>query len=534
MKENGNLKKHGNAPASSDDIEMQLAQLQRRHDLLLNTIDDGVHGVDADGNILFENRAAAQLLGRVPGELLGQPAHTALHHTKADGSSYDIAECPIDASFRDGRARRVCGDAFWRKDGSALPVDYSVTPMENDGGKITGTLVVFRDITRAKKLEAQFLRAQRIESIGMLAGGIAHDLNNILGPILMSVDLFKGRMTEPNDLDLLETVETSARRGAEMVKQVLSFARGIEGQRMLIRPAQLLREFEKIAGETFPKSISVAVSSREDLPAMLGDPTQLHQVLLNLCVNARDAMPDGGRLTLTATQMHIDAQFAGMHPHAMPGTYLVIEVADTGTGMPPEIVAQMFNPFFTTKETGHGTGIGLSTSLAIVKSHGGFILVESAPGRGSVIRVFLPPDAAAAKPHVGESESQMPRGNGELILVIDDEAGIRSVTSRTLAEFGYRAVTAADGAEGIATYAQQSEEIAVVLTDMMMPVMDGASAIRVLKKMNPDVKIVAVTGLSAQGTEAEVAEAGVKHFLRKPYTAETMLKMLRDALLAAG
>ena len=511
---------------SPDDSQ---ARLKQHFDLVLGAIAEGILGVDLDGTITFANSAARRLLQWDDDALIGRQAHGTMRRAGAGAPADNSPDRPIDATFRDGNVRQVKGDFFLRKDGTEFPVDYSVTPIEYERGGITGALVVFRDVTEERKLEAQFLRAQRIESIGALTGGIAHDLNNILGPILMAVDLFKMRLHDPGDLDLLGTVESSARRGAEIVRQVLSFARGFEGQRVIIRPVHLLREMEKIAAETFPKSIVVSTSEDDSVGTLVGDPTLLHQVLLNLCVNARDAMPEGGRLRLSASHEAIDEQFAAMHPHAKPGSYIVIEVADSGMGMRPEVAGKIFDPFFTTKEIGKETGIGLSAVLAIVKSHGGFVIVESTPDCGTAFRVYLPPDAEG--PEITDAgPGDLPRGSGELILLIDDEAAVRSITGRTLEAFGYRVATACDGAEGVAIYAQRCNKIAAVVTDMMMPVMDGATTIRVLTRINPAVKIVAASGLAARGIEAEIAVQGVRHFIRKPYTAEALLKMLRDLL----
>ena len=517
----------------TDTLDHPFAQLHRQHELVLATIVEGVLGVDREGAITFANCAATRLLKWQEPELIGRHAHATIHSGTIDGQPDLPFDSPIDATFRDGNVRRVQGDAFLRKDGTEFPVDYSITPVENERGIITGALVVFRDVTKERKLEAQFLRAQRIESIGALASGIAHDLNNILGPIMMAVDLFKMRMHDQNDLNLLGTLESNTRRGAEIVRQVLSFARGFEGQRVIIRPLHLLCEIQKIASETFPKSIIVSTEANDDVGTLVGDPTLLHQVLLNLCVNARDAMPAGGRLRLSSSHAVIDEQFAAMHPHAKPGSYIVIEVADTGVGMRPEVVAKIFDPFFTTKEIGKGTGIGLSAALAIVKSHGGFVIVESAPDCGTVFRVYLPPDAEGPEPAVA-GPADLPRGNGELILLIDDEPAVCSITGRTLEAFGYHVLTAGDGADAVAIYAQRHEEIAVVVTDMMMPVMDGATTVRVLMRINPLVKIIAASGLAAKGLDAEAAAQGVKHFVHKPYTAETMLKTMREVLHPAG
>ena len=369
------------------DIENELAQLRRQHESVLDAIGDGIQGLDADGKILFENPSAARLLGRAPGELLGQSVRETMCHSHPNEST----ECPIDATFRDGRARRVRGDLFRRKDGSGFPVDYSVTPMENERGKMTGALIVFRDATETKKHEAQSVRARRIESIGKLAGGVAHDMGNALNPIFMAVDLFKRKVSDPGDIELLEIIETSARRGTEMVRQMVSFADGIEGRRVIIHPAQLLREIEKIVGATFPKSITVATSATEELPALRGDPAELHDALLHLCTNARATLTGGGTLTLTATHAHLDAGFAAENPPAQPGHFIVIEVAESSAAQ--EVSGRMCLPFFEMGKAAQTARIGLTTAHAIVKSHGGFILVENESERGKIFRIHLPAEA---------------------------------------------------------------------------------------------------------------------------------------------
>jgi nitrogen-specific signal transduction histidine kinase/ActR/RegA family two-component response regulator len=391
------------------------------------------------------------------------------------------------------------------------------------------------DLTERKKLEQQFLRAQRMESIGTLAGGIAHDLNNVLAPIMMSIDLLKGTSSHPQAGQILAAVESSARQGAEIVRQVLSFARGLDGERVEIQTKHLVEDLKNIVGSTFPKNIQAEFFVPVDVWTILGDPTQVQQVLLNLCVNARDAMPEGGHLVLGVENCVLDAHYAAMNPGTRPGRYVQINVVDTGTGMPPGVIDKIFEPFFTTKEIGKGTGLGLSTVMAVIKSHDGLVQVESEPGRGTTFKVFLP----AAETSADEQKKvtpllALPRGQGETVLVIDDEASIVTITSQTLESFGYRVLTATDGAEGVALYAIHQEEIAVVITDVMMPVMDGAATIRALVWINPAIKIIAASGLDANGSRINVADPNVRHFLTKPYTARTLLTTLRATLEEAG
>ncbi len=405
-------------------------------------------------------------------------------------------------------------------------------PILGEDGTIRQWIGIHTDITERKKLESQFLRAQRMESIGTLAGGIAHDLNNSLAPIMMSIELLRMKFGDPESQELLATLSSSAKRGADMVGQVLSFARGVEGRHMEVQASHVIKDIEKIANDTFLKNIQVRTIMAHDLWTIMGDPTQVHQVLLNLCVNARDAMPDGGTLTLSAENILIDEHYAGFVAEAQSGPYLVLQVEDTGSGMPAGVIEKIFDPFFTTKEIGKGTGLGLSTSLAIVKSHGGFMRVYSEPGKGTKFKVYFP-----ARPEVStETEvkitAEMPRGNGEIILLVDDEASVRHITQQTLQAFGYRVILAADGVEAVSIFSRQGPEIAVVLTDMMMPVMDGPTLIRVLRKLKPTLPIIGASGLSATQGGPQSGSLDPNYFLPKPYMANELLKILRDILTA--
>jgi PAS domain S-box-containing protein len=377
--------------------------------------------------------------------------------------------------------------SYLRKDGSYAVVQARGNVIRDASGKGIRMVGGMTDITEHKKLLNQYLRAQRMESIGTLAGGIAHDLNNVLSPILMSMDLLRLKEKDPSNLKLLNTVEQSARRGADLVRQVLTFARGAEGGRhVAIKVEHLLKDIARIADETFPRAIRTEIHLERDLAAITGDATQLHQVILNLVVNARDAMPDGGTLSLSAENVTIDPQYAATSREAKPGAYLCVTVTDTGTGIPADKLDRIFEPFFTTKEMGKGTGLGLSTAHAIVKSHRGFFTVYSEVGKGSTFKIYLPTDpnlrSTAVTPH---AVAEIPRGHGETILVIDDEAPILSTTQQTLESFGYKVMTAQDGAEAIAIYAQHREIIAAVITDMVMPIMDGIATVNALMRVNP-------------------------------------------------
>ena len=489
---------------------------------LIDQARDAILVRDLNFQVSFWNKAAERIYGWSKAEAVGRQLDELL---KPDCDRLRDAE----QSLRD--AGEWLGELdYVTKTGSKVTVDCRWTLLRDESGQPSSYLQIETDITERKLIEQQFLRAQRMESIGTLAGGIAHDLNNVLGPILMALDLLKGTATDPVSLDLISVVEGSANRGADMVRQVLSFARGIEGQRVEVQVRHIIRDVQKIADDTFLKHVEVRSCVPLDLWTILGDPTQIHQVLLNLAVNARDAMPNGGTLTFTAENLEMDEHYAGLILDAKPGPYVEIQVEDTGTGIPREIIEKIFDPFFTTKEIGKGTGLGLSTTLAIVKSHEGFVRVSSDPGRGTKFKLFLPAQKGAASLRNVDPDADMARGTGQLILVVDDEEVVRTITSRTLSAFGYKVILAADGTEALAVYAREGEKIAAVLTDMMMPIMDGIATIQVLRKMNPRLPIIAASGLASKEQISHAANLGVKHFLPKPYTTKALLKALQAVL----
>jgi CheY-like chemotaxis protein len=368
-----------------------------------------------------------------------------------------------------------------------------------------------------------------MESIGTLAGGVAHDLNNILTPIIMSINILKGASNTPQTTKILESIELSAKRGADIVRQVLSFARGLESERIAVQPGLLLKDLESMIKDTFPKDIRLQFHVPDDAWTILGDPTQVQQIVMNLCVNARDAMPNGGTMAVSVENRVFDEQYSAMNLQVKPGRYVNISVSDSGTGMPPELLDKIFEPFFTTKELYKGTGLGLSTVMAIVKSHQGTINVYSEPGKGTTFNVYLPAMEVSAEPRKEQAETEfMPRGNGETILVVDDESSILTITSETLMTFGYRVLTASNGTEAVSIYSRYKDEIAVVLTDMMMPVMDGPATIRALREVNSAIRVVATSGLNDEAVNK--SGVGVNHFLTKPYSTPTLLKTIRAVL----
>jgi PAS domain S-box-containing protein len=493
---------------------------------LLDKARDAILVRDLEGKILFWNKGAERMYGWTRQEAVGRNVSD-IFYTNPKRFE-EVNGLTISQGEWHGELQHLT------KDRRELTIEARWTIIRDNEGHPKSVLAINTDITDRKKLEAQFMRAQRMESIGTLAGGVAHDLNNILAPIMMSIDILKEISENPQARSILETIEVSAKRGADIVRQVLSFARGLEGQRIEVQPKHLLKDLENIIKDTFPKDIRLQFSIPNDIWTILGDPTQVHQILLNLCVNARDAMPNGGNLTIGVENCVLDEQYAAMNIQAKPGRYVNISVTDSGTGMPADLIDKIFEPFFTTKALNKGTGLGLSTVMAIVKSHDGIVNVYSEPGKGTTFKVYLPAMETSTEARKEQAEAaSLPRGNGETILVIDDEASILTITSQTLQAFGYRVLTAADGADALSVYVQNRNDIAVVLTDMMMPVLDGPATIHALLRINPAVKIVAASGLNANGGVAKASGAGIKHFLTKPYTAGTLLKVMRAILAEA-
>lgn len=495
---------------SAERIGEQAALLDLAHDaIMVRSMED---------RILYWNHGAQKLYGWNAQEVLGKEASGFLHNDDpfAVNSSRTAL---LETGEWTGECKHL------RKNGGTVTVRSRWSLVRDERGEPKSILIINTDITEQKKIEAQFLRAQRLESIGTLASGVAHDLNNVLSPILMSAPLLHTDLDAELREKIITTIEQSAERGAQIVKQVLTFARGVEGERVLIDPSHLLKEMVQIAEQTFPKSIRVTSRYPEDLWLVEADPTQFHQILLNLSVNARDAMPNGGTLQLAAENFEVDEHYASMMPGAEPGVYVLITATDNGLGIPSEIVDKIFDPFFTTKDLGVGSGLGLSTVLGIVKSHGGFLAVESEPGTGSTFKVFLPAISGTAT-LAAETETA-PEGKGETILVVDDEPAILAAAKLILERQNYRVLGANDGPEALAVFAQEMSKIDVVMTDLMMPFMDGVAVVRSMKKMKPDVRIIASTGLDERTRLSELQGLGVNASLPKPYNRAKLLETLR-------
>jgi PAS domain S-box-containing protein len=487
---------------------------------LLDIAHDAISVRDLDDRILYWNRGAERLYGWTAEEVIGKSAVDLLIRVPP-------AELSAARQALLSRGEWSAEVRHGTKDGREILVETRWTLVRDDQGRPRAKLVVNTDVTEKRRLEGQILQSQRLESIGVLAGGIAHDFNNLLTPMLMSIKLLREDRPADERAGMLSTLQAGAERGAELVRKLLSFAGGAGGERGPVAIPAAVREVQGIVAHTFPKSVRLDVRLSAGVRPVLADATQLSQVLLNLSVNARDAMSDGGTLTVSAADVTIDPDEAARHPDAAPGEYVRLEVADTGCGISPDIADRIFDPFFTTKRAGHGTGLGLSTVRGIVRSHGGFVTVASRPGRGTRFAVYWPVAAGAAA--VAPSPVPVPPpslGDGSVVLVVDDEAPILHAARTTLESAGYRVLTARDGRAAVDLYRRHAGSVAAVVLDVMMPGLDGAATLAELRELDPDARVLLTSGLRLPPALAATAREAGAPFLPKPYSADQLLTAL--------
>lgn len=505
-------------------------QQMREQAALLANATDAICVIDMDGLIIFWNKSAERLYGWTAAEAVGKPAPNLLFAKDSHRPSQAFKTI-IEKHGWEGELRQV------NKTGREIIVQSRWTLMHDSSGAPKSILVINTDISEQKAFEARFLRAQRLESIGRLAAGIGHDLNNVLSPILMISQLLAPKLKDENDKKLMETLEASAQRGAEMVKQILSFSRGMEGTNGVVELKRVIDEQVKIGRQIFPPEVTVEGHVAKDLWPVQGNATQLFQMLMNLCVNARDAMANaekngtgGGTLTVQAENVVLDHEYVQLHREAKPGPHVVLTVSDTGPGIAPGILDKIFEPFVTGKRGGKGSGLGLFTVSTIVKNHQGHLQVKSEPGKGTAFKIFLPALSENIRVHTCPSvvsSPAPPRGNGEWVLVVDNEVSVREITTATLEHFGYRVLTAGDGTEALARYAKYQDRISLVVSDLVMPYMDGPSTIRALRRMNPALKIMAVSGRLE--SKPALGQPDIP-FLEKPFSSEKLLVCVHKIL----
>ena len=508
-----------------DVTERKLAEHRIRQQAeLLDKTRDAVIVCDLNYDILFWNRGAEKIYGLSVEEVLGRSIVDVLLAGNVQELETIRAEFEPLEKLNHVAKRKA-------KDGRQLTIDARWTLVRNELGQPDYILITQTDISQQKQAEDHLLRVQRMESIGTLAGGIAHDLNNTLSPVLMGVEMLEGNETlTDEDRKWLTLIRDNSERAADLVKQVLTFARGSEGSVVPMQLRHVAKELLQVLRETLPKSILLKQQIEPDLWIMKADPTQMHQVLMNLSLNASDAMPDGGTLSISLTNEMVDDGYHRMNSEIAPGRYILVEVEDTGHGMSNETIERIFDPFFTTKEIGKGTGLGLSTVLNIVEGHGGILSVESSVGRGTKFSIFFPAIALQEPSTVSDEGQTSSDGEGRLILIVDDEADVREIIRAALEKAGYRTLEAPDGADGLGTFADHKDEIAAVITDASMPLLDGVVLSRAIRRIAPETKIIAMSGLLSSTQISQLEAAGVDAFLTKPFTAKKLLADLTALL----
>ena len=501
----------------------------REQNEILSKSHEAIIIVGLDGKVSYWNHGAEVIFGWTAAEALGRPP-TELTGLDEPDKMLAIRAAVAEKGFWSGELRSH------PRDGRKCILAASITLVRDEAGRPRTRLSILSDITEKKQLEEQALRSQRLENLGALAAGIAHDFNNALAPIVMAGPLLQKMVGDPAAQRILKIVDISSARGAALVRQMLSFARGTFGEKQITQIIQVLREVLDLSKSTFPKSIRIQANLQDGLWPVLGDSTQMHQVFLNLCVNARDAMPGGGRLTVAAENRTLDAAQARKIEGGRAGRFLAVEVRDTGTGIPQEVLGKIFEPFFTTKGEGKGTGLGLSTVRSIVHQHDGFMAVDtsSAKGRGhgTAFTIYLPAMTGDA---VGPSRIQgaLPlRGRDELILFVDDEGPVRELGSKILVQHGYQVITAVDGADAVASFMPRAREVQLLLTDLDMPRVNGTQLALALREMHPRLPVIAMSGTVNQSDEGIAKFASA--LLPKPFEAQTLLEIVRRTLDRAG
>jgi two-component system, cell cycle sensor histidine kinase and response regulator CckA len=501
--------------------DQQLMKLQNQ---ALAATANAVVITDAKGSIVWVNRAFSKYTGYALDEAVGGQPGTLLKSGKHDAAFYrDMWETIRRGDIWQGEIINR------RKDGSFYPEEMTITPMFNSLGEITHYIAIKQDVSEKKNLQEMFLRAQRLESLGTLASGIAHDLNNVLAPIVMSADLLMVQIDDFHTREMLQMIKGSAKRGADIIRQLLTFVRGDAEEMIELQIRHLLKEMIKIYRETFPRYITIEDRISPNLKPVMGDATRLHQVFTNLMINARDAMPEGGNLLIRAENVSISPAEAKANPQLIPGEFVRVRIKDEGTGIPAEMQEKIFSTFFTTKAQGQGTGLGLPTALGIMKKHHGLLLLESEVGKGSSFDVYIPVYAGEANLN-NVWQEDVPYGNGEQLLVIDDEESIGFMLRGTLKSLNYDVKVTQGGEEGLEWWKRNRSHCDLILLDMMMPEMDGAAVFQALKKENCASEILVMSGMVSEEKLSQTEIDMETSFIAKPFTIMELAKKIHYLL----
>ncbi len=499
--------------------------------LLLDSTAEGIYGIDLYGNCMLANPTSARLLGYADAEeLKGRKMHALIHHHHRDGRPYPEEECPVTRTLQTREGTQVLDEVLWRADGTRFDAEYFAYPMWR-GEEFVGAVVTFVDVSQHRNLEEQFRQAQKMEAIGQLAGGVAHDFNNLLTIIngYSEMLLQSTPQGDPNR-ELLEEISKAGARSASLTRQLLAFSRQQVLAPKVLDLNDVVRETERMLRRVIGEDIELTAALQPRLGSVKADPGQLEQVLLNLAVNARDAMPQGGKLTIETHNVVLDEDYARSHADAQPGPHVMLAVTDTGIGMTEEVKRHGFEPFFTTKETGKGTGLGLAVIHGIVKQSDGSIEVYSEPGLGTSFKIYFPRvDQAASTISAWPAHGPAPRGT-ETLLLVEDEDAVRALARITLQQYGYTVLEASHSEEAIRIATNHHETIHVLVTDVVMPGMGGRILAERLQGVHPEMKVLYISGYTGDA----VVRHGILHedvdFLQKPFSPITLAHRIREVL----
>ncbi len=460
------------------------------------------------------------------------------------GSSEEIEGLRVEALYVKEDRRLIKERSAIRAKGLAVDPHYHVTGIRKDGTRVDleawgseisyqgkrSTLRFLIDVTEANSLRAQLLQAQKMEAVGTLAGSIAHDFNNLLQSILGYSEFMLQRKKEGEpDYNNLHKIYDAGQRGADLVKSLMTFSQKVETQYVPVNLNQEITHVQDLLSRTITKSVIIDLHLSNDLESINADRSQIGQVLMNLGVNARDAMPDGGTLTIETANVLLDKEYCSSHLEAIPGNYLLLTVSDTDQGMDRKTLSHIFEPFFSTKEVGKGTGLGLATVYGIVKQHSGHITCFSKPGYGTIFKIYLPAIQTELDLNPTTVETAIPGGT-ETILLVDDEESIRELGAELLDSFGYKVINASNGKEALEIYRVEKDRISIILLDLIMPVMDGKKCLEDILRMDPNAKVVICSGYSEGGPEDNLMLSGAKAFIQKPYDMKRLLTTIREIL----
>jgi len=503
-------------------VEQELRKSEERYRMIFEQSPLGIIHFDQKAVIVDCNEKFVEIMGSSREKLIGFNMLTSLRDKKMLSA--------VETALSGGTGYYE-GDYLSVTGGKLTPMRAIYNRIASEDGSFLGGVSLYEDITEKKELEAQLQQAQKMEAIGTLAGGIAHDFNNILQAISGYTQiLLMGKEADNPDYEKLESIEKSAQRASDLTKQLLIFSRKVESK---LRPMDLNKETQqisKILERTIPKMINVELHLAENLNIINADPAQIEQILMNLGVNARDAMPNGGRLLFETENIILDEHYCKIHLGSKPGDYVKLSISDTGHGMDKEILKHIFDPFYTTKEIGKGTGLGLAMVYGIVKSHNGYIMCYSEPDEGTIFKIYFPVIKKETESLEPKEEKFPIKGGNETILLVDDEEAIRELGKDILASFGYTVLIASDGETALEIYRENKKKISLVILDIIMPGMGGRKCLEELLKINPELRIIIASGYSMNGPGKEILKAGAKGFISKPYNINQILKSVRETL----